>query len=90
MGRKLIGRDSWQKQALWLEKITKYMLLGVGGLGVLVIYSGFLFLLLTGGPVANLSWFFFVSPWICIYFGLTEVQQRRVNERFLRRFWQKK
>ncbi|MCL1088554.1 hypothetical protein L2744_02775 [Shewanella profunda] len=77
---------SWQEKALWLEKITKRMMLVVGTLGVLVIYSGFFFLLLSGRTVAVIPWFFLVSPWICIYFGLTQVQQIKVLNWFINKF----
>ncbi|PIW62349.1 hypothetical protein [Shewanella sp. CG12_big_fil_rev_8_21_14_0_65_47_15] len=77
---------SWQEKALWLEKITKRMMLMVGTLGVLVIYSGFFFLLFTGRSLAVIPWFFLVSPWICIYFGLTQVQQLKVLNWFIQKF----
>ncbi|EGM70663.1 hypothetical protein [Shewanella sp. HN-41] len=76
---------SWQEKALWLEKITKRMMLVVGTLGVLVIYSGFFFLLFTGRSLAVIPWFFLVSPWICIYFGLTQVQQLKVLNWFVKK-----
>ncbi|MCH1922546.1 hypothetical protein L9G15_24355, partial [Shewanella sp. A3A] len=69
---------SWQEKALWLEKITKRMLLTVGALGVLVIYGGFFFLMVSGRSVALIPWFFLLSPWICIYFGLSQIQQTNV------------
>ncbi|MRG34574.1 hypothetical protein GH729_00665 [Shewanella sp. XMDDZSB0408] len=47
----------------------------VGIAGVLVIYSGFLFLLFSGSPTTALPWFLLISPWICVYFGLTQTQQ---------------
>lgn len=50
---------SWQDKALWLEKITKRMMLIVGALGVVVIYGGFFFLLFSGRSVAVIPWFFF-------------------------------
>lgn len=77
---------SWQEKALWLEKITKRMMLIVGILGVLVIYSGFFFLLFTDRSLAVIPWFFLVSPWICIYFGLTQVQQLKVLNWFVQKF----
>lgn len=77
---------SWQKQALWLEKITRSMMLIVGTLGVLVIYGGFFFLLFTGRSLAVIPWFFLLSPWICIYFGLTQVQQLKVFNWFIQKF----
>lgn len=77
---------SWQKQAVWLEKITRSMMLIVGTLGVLVIYGGFFFLLFTGRSLAVIPWFFLLSPWICIYFGLTQVQQLKVFNWFIQKF----
>ncbi len=77
---------SWQEKALWLEKITKRMMLIVGILGVVVIYCGFFFLLFSGRSVAVIPWFFLISPWVCIYFGLTQVQQVQVVNWFLKKF----
>ncbi|ABK48991.1 MULTISPECIES: hypothetical protein [Shewanella] len=76
---------SWQDKALWLEKITKRMMLIVGVLGVIVIYGGFFFLLFTGRSVEVIPWFFLLSPWICIYFGLTQVQQANVIKWFIKK-----
>ena len=76
---------SWQHKALWLEKITKRMMLIVGVLGLIVIYCGFFFLLFSGRSVAVIPWFFLLSPWICIYFGLTQTQQVQVVHWFLKK-----
>ncbi|MCH1928915.1 hypothetical protein L9G16_01830 [Shewanella sp. A25] len=76
---------SWQEKALWLEKITKRMLLTVGALGVLVIYGGFFFLMVSGRSVALIPWFFLLSPWICIYFGLSQIQQTNVLHWFVKK-----
>lgn len=76
---------SWQDKALWLEKITKRMMLIVGVLGVIVIYGGFFFLFFTGRSVEVIPWFFLLSPWICIYFGLTQVQQANVIKWFIKK-----
>ena len=76
---------SWQDKALWLEKITKRMMLIVGALGVIVIYGGFFFLLFSVRSVAVIPWFFLLSPWICIYFGLTQVQQASVLKWFVKK-----
>ena len=72
----------------WLEKITKRMMLVVGTLGVVVIYCGFFFLLFSGRSTAAVPWYFLVSPWICIYFGLTDVQQKQVIGWFIKKFKQ--
>jgi hypothetical protein len=79
-------RMSWQEKAHWLEKITKRMMLIVGILGLVVIYCGFFFLLFSGHSVAVIPWFFLISPWVCIYFGLTQVQQVQVVNWFLKKF----
>jgi hypothetical protein len=61
-----------------LEKLLKRLMLWVGILGLLVIYGGFFLLLLSGRSTAPVSWYFLLSPWICIFFGLTSNQQRQV------------
>ncbi|QYJ77770.1 hypothetical protein [Shewanella acanthi] len=76
---------SWKEKALWLEKITKRMLLTVGVLGVVVIYGGFFFLMVSGRSVALIPWFFLLSPWICIYFGLSQTQQIKVLHWFVKK-----
>ncbi|QIR16201.1 hypothetical protein [Shewanella aestuarii] len=50
-------------------------MLSVGILGVIVMYSGFLYLFFSGRSTAALPWFFLISPWLCIYFGLSQTQQ---------------
>ncbi|NMH64522.1 hypothetical protein [Shewanella salipaludis] len=70
----------------WLEKWTKRMMLSVGILGVVIIYSGFIYLLLSGRSVAVLPWYLLLSPWICIFFGLDHARQFRVITWFVRRF----
>lgn len=77
---------SWQEKKRWLEKITKRMMLFVGAFGVVVIYGGFFFLLLSGRSLASLPWFFLISPWICIFFGLDKVQQINVVNWFIKKF----
>jgi hypothetical protein len=61
-----------------LEKLLKKIMLIVGLLGVVIIYGGFLYLLFTGRSTANLPWYLLLSPWICVYFGLTLAQQLAV------------
>ncbi|MGL5047076.1 MAG: hypothetical protein ACRC6S_05830 [Shewanella sp.] len=77
---------SWQEKALWLDNITKRMMLIIGILGLMVIYCGFFFQLFSGRSVAVISWFFLISPWVCIYFGLTNAQQAKVADWFLKKF----
>ncbi|MCL1159190.1 hypothetical protein K8B83_09880 [Shewanella inventionis] len=62
----------------------------VGILGVLIIYSGFLYLFFSGRSTATLPWFLLISPWICIYFGLTQAQQIAVIYWFVNKFSFKK
>ncbi|ABE55219.1 conserved hypothetical protein [Shewanella denitrificans OS217] len=58
-----------------LETLLKKIMLIVGLLGVIIIYGGFLYLLFSGRSTANLPWYLLLSPWICVYFGLTLPQQ---------------
>ncbi|MGL5358489.1 MAG: hypothetical protein ACRDBI_02055 [Shewanella sp.] len=74
---------SWQTMTIWVEKITRRMLLIVGCSGVLVIYGGFFYLLLNGLPWSQLPWIFLLSPWVCIYFGLSHLQQVRMLAWFM-------
>lgn len=62
------------------------MMLTTGVLGVLVIYGGFFILLFSGRSVAVIPWFFLLSPWICIYFGLTQMQQIKAVNWFIQKF----
>ncbi|QBF84963.1 hypothetical protein EXU30_17530 [Shewanella maritima] len=61
----------------------------VGIAGVLVIYGGFLYLLFSGKPTSAIPWFLLISPWICVYFGLTRVQQIAVIDWFAAKFRKK-
>jgi len=56
---------------LWIKKV----MLVVGILGVIVMYGGFLYLMFSGRSTAGLPWFLLISPWICIYFGLSQTKQ---------------
>jgi pantothenate synthetase len=38
--------------------------------------------LFSGRSTAALPWFLLISPWICVYFGLTHVQQVAVIQWF--------
>nr|WP_041420396.1 hypothetical protein [Shewanella violacea] len=67
---------------VWLEKATRNLMLLVGGLGVLVIYAGFLYLLITGRDTSVLPWYLLLSPWICIFYGLSRDKQLTVFEWF--------
>lgn len=62
------------------------MMLTVGIMGVIVIYGGFLYLLLSGRDTSAIPWFFLLSPWICIFFGLSESEQRRTMMWFIAKF----
>nr|WP_240778502.1 MULTISPECIES: hypothetical protein [Shewanella] len=66
------------------------MMLFVGLLGVIVIYGGFLYLFFSGRSTAALPWFLLISPWICVFFGLSHVQQVRVLHWFSSKFTFKK
>ncbi|WP_394202163.1 hypothetical protein [Shewanella waksmanii] len=70
----------------WFDRITKTMMLVVGVMGLVVIYGGFFFLLFSGRNVAVIHWLFLLSPWICIYFGLTAQQQLGVRAWFARKW----
>ncbi|WP_375087855.1 hypothetical protein [Shewanella youngdeokensis] len=58
-----------------LEKAIKITMLAVGVMGIVVIYSGFFFLQFNDDYGFTLPWYFLVSPWICVYFGLEQAQQ---------------
>lgn len=60
---------------LWLERATKWMMLGVGCAGVVVIYSGFFYFLLLTEQDNVIPWYTLLTPWICIFFGLNKKQQ---------------
>jgi len=72
----------FDKKMDWLEKIVRNVMLFVGISGVLVIYCGFLFLLFSGRDTTVLPWYLLISPWVCIYFGLTQAKQLAVIEWF--------
>ncbi|WP_394133131.1 hypothetical protein [Shewanella maritima] len=69
-----------------LEQIYRKLMLVIGAAGVLVNYSGFLYLFFSDRSTAALPWFLLVSPWICIFFGLTKVQQVAVLHWFAQKF----
>ena len=58
-----------------LERATKLMMFVVGCVGLLVIYFGFFYLLFTGRSTAATPWYILLSPWVCIYFGLSKSKQ---------------
>ncbi len=74
----------------WLEKVTRNVMLFVGISGILVIYCGFLFLLFSGRDTSLLPWYLLLSPWVCIYFGLTKSKQSAVVEWFKQKIVKKK
>ncbi|WP_338592730.1 hypothetical protein VXM60_07810 [Shewanella khirikhana] len=69
-----------------LENYTRKMMLWVGYAGVVVIYGGFLYLLLSGRDTQVIPWYFLLSPWVCVYFGLSDKQQKDVVGWFLTKF----
>lgn len=75
---------------LWLERVIKYVLLSVGVLGVVVIYGGFFYLLLSGRSTLAIPWYGLLSPWICIFFGLPTYKQKSVVVWFKSKFYRKK
>ncbi|WP_299806752.1 hypothetical protein [uncultured Shewanella sp.] len=72
-----------------LERATKLMMLVVGCVGLIVIYFGFFYLLLSGRSTAAIPWYILLSPWVCIFFGLTRKKQLGVIRWFTRK-WTKK
>ncbi|KFZ38114.1 hypothetical protein HR45_06305 [Shewanella mangrovi] len=72
--------------AHWLVNGCKKCLLWFGYAGVVVIYAGFFYLLFSGQSTAPIHWFFLVSPWLCIYFGLPSEQQQSVVRWFFKKF----
>ncbi|ABV36093.1 conserved hypothetical protein [Shewanella sediminis HAW-EB3] len=80
----------FDKKMDWLEKVARNVMLFVGISGVLVIYCGFLFLLFSGRDTTVLPWYLLISPWVCIYFGLTQAKQLAVIEWFKHKIVRKK
>ncbi|MDF0535072.1 hypothetical protein KDN34_10725 [Shewanella yunxiaonensis] len=73
-----------------LETGIKRFMLVLGGLGVVVIYGGFFYLLFSGRSTAPINWYYLLSPWLCVFFGLSKEQQHRVLQWFLNKFKGKK
>ena len=73
-----------------LEYLLKKLMLIMGALGVIIIYGGFLYLFFSGRSTAALPWFLLISPWICVFFGLSQVQQVAVFHWFSNKFSFKK
>ncbi len=72
---------------MWIEKLLKKLMLIIGILGVVVIYGGFFYLQFGFESVEHehanhLPWYILLSPWLCIYFGLSEQQQSDVVQWF--------
>ncbi|RTR34402.1 hypothetical protein [Shewanella atlantica] len=80
----------FDKKMDWLEKVTRNVMLFVGVSGVLIIYCGFFFLLFSGRDTSVLPWYLLLSPWVCIYFGLTQAKQLAVIEWFKNKIVTKK
>ncbi|ABV88095.1 hypothetical protein [Shewanella pealeana] len=72
-----------------LERATKWMMLVVGCVGLLVIYFGFFYLLLTGKSTAAIPWYILLSPWVCIFFGLSQRKQLGVIRWFVNKWTRK-
>ncbi|GIU24731.1 hypothetical protein L2719_06975 [Shewanella schlegeliana] len=72
-----------------LERATKLMMLVVGCVGLLVIYFGFFYLLFTGRSTAATPWYILLSPWVCIFFGLSQKKQLAVIRWFVSK-WSRK
>ncbi|MCF1428788.1 MAG: hypothetical protein LPD71_02650 [Shewanella sp.] len=58
----------------------------VGVMGVIVIYGGFLYLFFSGRDTSGIPWIFLLSPWACIFFGLSKLEQRRTLAWFIAKF----
>ncbi|MCG9696910.1 hypothetical protein [Shewanella sp. Isolate11] len=71
---------------MWIEKVAKTLMLVVGIIGVIVIYSGFFYLLFSNKHSGNLPWYILLSPWLCIYFGLNQHQQHDVRQWLKQKF----
>ncbi len=65
----------FDKKMIWLEKTARSLMLLVGGVGLIVIYSGYFYLVFKGNGTSDLPWYLLLSPWICIYFGLSQAKQ---------------
>ncbi|MCK8044226.1 MULTISPECIES: hypothetical protein [Shewanella] len=72
-----------------LERATKIMMLVVGCVGLVVIYFGFFYLMFTGRSTAAIPWYILLSPWVCIYFGLSRHKQIGVIHWFVNK-WRRK
>ncbi|WP_394494443.1 hypothetical protein [Shewanella sp. ENK2] len=73
-----------------LEKAMKLTMLTVGIAGIGVIYFGFFYLQYNAELGMTMPWYFLISPWVCVYFGLSEQQQRATIAWFTRKFTAKK
>ena len=69
-----------------LEVLLKKLMLYLGILGVVIIYSGFLYLFFTGDSSHLLPWYLLISPWICVYYGLSSEQQQETLSGLKSRF----
>ncbi|ARD21807.1 MULTISPECIES: hypothetical protein [Shewanella] len=73
-----------------LEKAMKLTMLTVGIAGIAVIYFGFFYLQYNAELGMTMPWYFLISPWVCVYFGLSEQQQSATIAWFTRKFTAKK
>ncbi|WP_025820015.1 hypothetical protein [Shewanella marina] len=73
-----------------LTRIVKQLLLGVGITGIVVNYAGFFYMLAVGFPISSIHWFFLLSPWLCVFYGLSDAQQAAVFKWFKHKgFWRR-
>ncbi len=73
-----------------LEKAMRMTMLAVGVIGIAVIYFGFVYLQVNDDMGITMPWYFLISPWICVYFGLTQTQQIATINWFVNKFkWKK-
>ncbi|WP_299495318.1 hypothetical protein [uncultured Shewanella sp.] len=68
-----------------LERATQWMMLSVGCIGIIIIYSGFFYFLFSSEQKNIIPWYTLLSPWICIYFGLSQQQRAGVLQWFLKK-----
>ncbi len=79
----------FDKKMVWLEKMARSLTLLVGGVGLIVIYSGYFYLMFKDNDTSALPWYLLLSPWVCIYFGLSQAKQLAVILWFKQKFTRK-
>ncbi|WP_153916074.1 hypothetical protein [Shewanella sp. TC10] len=73
-----------------LEKAMRVTMLTVGIAGIAVIYFGFFYLQFNDQLGMTMPWYFLLSPWICVFFGLSQQQQVDTISWFTKKFSFKK